>query len=79
LTTSAPRDASFCALGDDGLRVMHRTCQLGRARKVFATEPPWFPVAPTTTMIFWFEDDILLQIWTERLLNEQDERKHGRR
>lgn len=59
LTTSAPREANLCEAVEDGLRVTHRTCQLGRLRKVWATEDPWFPVAPMTAIIFLLDETIL--------------------
>lgn len=52
LTTSAPAAARAKAAGEEGVRVRMRTCQVGRGRKVRATEEPWVPVAPVMTMIF---------------------------
>ncbi len=41
------------------MRVRQRTCQVEMVKKVRATEEPWLPVAPTTTIIFLFWDAIV--------------------
>ena len=51
-TISAPTERRASEAGDEGLRVKQRTCQFGSLRNSWATDEPWFPVAPTTAIIF---------------------------
>lgn len=51
-TTSAPLAASDLEASEDGFRVSARTCHSGKPKNVLATELPWLPVAPITTIIF---------------------------
>lgn len=56
-THSTPLAVKACALGFDGSRVMARILNspavLGSLRMDLITEPPWLPVAPKTTRIFF--------------------------
>ena len=56
-THSTPLAVKACALGFEGSRVMPRILNslavLGSFRMDLMTEPPWLPVAPKTTRIFF--------------------------
>ena len=56
----APRAERAVARGEEVVRVMQRTCQLERERKVRATDEPWVPVAPIMVMVFCGEVDMVV-------------------
>lgn len=62
-TSSQPWSASAFALGLEGSRVTARILNCAAAlespRMDLMTEPPWTPVAPKTTMIFFPSEAIL--------------------
>lgn len=73
-TIVAPRDWRARAAVDKGERVIQRTSQVPKERKVRATEPPWFPVAPMTTIVF-FGWAIMLAVKREVLFKVKVERE----